>query len=276
MVQALPHMAGAGLDVLLLDIVPPTSRPVRAAANDEEPQPLRALGARQAAQSKAGGAVSSRDLERIRVGNLTDDLAAAGSCDLIIEAVREDIEVKRALPLGWSLLGQDTIVASNTSGLPIAKLMAGRGEGHAQRFLVTHFFNPVRYMSAAGSSLAKRPIPACWTTAHFGETALGKGIVFGHDTVNFVANRIGVLGMMGLIDIAVREGFTVEEIDAIFGLPLGRPKSAVFRTADLVGSTPSSTSLRTVTTTSPPTRCAPPSRCRSSCARDGQARHARR
>ncbi len=232
------HMAGAGLDVLLLDIVPPDLKAGDAAAADPKNRNRFALSALdKLLKSKPAALFHPRDLERIRVGNLSDDLAAAGACDLIIEAVREDIEVKRALYARLEpLLGADTIVASNTSGLPIKKLMEGRGEGMRRRFLVTHFFNPVRYMRLLELIAGEETDPGVLAdVARFGETALGKGIVFGHDTVNFVANRIGVLGMMGLIDIAVREGFTVEEIDAIFGPPLGRPKSAVFRTADLVG-----------------------------------------
>jgi 3-hydroxyacyl-CoA dehydrogenase len=232
------HMAGAGLDVLLLDIVPPDLKEGDPAASDKRNRNRFALSALEKLQkSKPAALFHPRDLERIAVGNLTDDLAAAGACDLIIEAVREDIEVKRALYSRLEpLLGPQTIVASNTSGLPISKLMAGRGESMRKRFLVTHFFNPVRYMRLLELIAGDETDPGVLADlASFGETALGKGIVFGHDTVNFVANRIGVLGMMGLIEMAVQGGFTVEEIDAIFGPPLGRPKSAVFRTADMVG-----------------------------------------
>lgn len=227
--------AGTGMDVVLLDIVPPDLRPEETDKKARNKFALSALDKLKV--SKPAALFHPRDLERITVGNLTDDLAVAGGCDLIIEAVREDIEVKRALYARLEpLLGPDTIVASNTSGLPIVRLMEGRGASMRRRFLVTHFFNPVRYMRLLELVVGPETDPQVLSdVAQLGETTLGKGIVYGRDTVNFVANRIGVLGMMGLIDLAVQGGYTIEEIDAIFGPPLGRPKSAVFRTADLVG-----------------------------------------
>ena len=230
------HLAGAGLDVFLLDIVPPDLQ-----GDDAKSPKARnkfALGAIEKLKTQKPAALfHPRDLERIRVGNLTDDLAEAVKADLVIEVVREDLQIKRALYERIEpLLGPETVLASNTSGLPIAKLMEGRGESMRRRFLVTHFFNPVRYMRLLELIPGKDTDPALFAEiARFGETVLGKGVVFGHDTPNFVANRVGVHGMMGLINLALEGGYTVEEIDAIFGPPLGRPKSAVFRTADLVG-----------------------------------------
>src|SRR5581483_5714215 len=134
------------------------------------------------------------------------------------------------------LLGAETIVSSNTSGLPIAQMMEGRGAGMRKRFLVTHFFNPVRYLKLLEIVPGKDTDPAVVEkVAAFGADVLGKGIMRSKDTPNFVANRIGVFGMMHLIKLALEGGFTVEEVDAIFGPAMGRPKSAVFRTADVVG-----------------------------------------
>lgn len=228
------HLAGAGLDVLLLDIVPPDS----AQAQDKRARNKFALGALDKLKvSKPSLLFHPRDLERIRVGNLEDDLADAAKTDLVIEVVREDLAIKRALfERIEPLLGPDTVLTSNTSGLPIARMMEGRSASMRSRFLVTHFFNPVRYMRLLELISGVDTDPELFRqVAEFGETVLGKGVVFGKDTTNFVANRIGTAGMMCLIKMAVAEGYTVEEIDAIFGPPMGRPKSAVFRTADLVG-----------------------------------------
>src|SRR5581483_9222636 len=223
------HLAGAGRDVLLLDIVPPDGKSPRNAFAQG--------GKEKALKSWPAAFFSPRDAERITVGNLEDDLAAAGKCDLVIEVVKEDVQVKRALFAKLEpLLAEHTIVTSNTSGLPIQLLMEGRSPSLRKRFLVTHFFNPVRYMKllevVAGADTDPDVVAR---VARFGADVLGKGIVFGKDTPNFVANRIGVFAMMHLMKLAIDGGYTVEEVDAIFGPPLGRPKSAVFRTADMVG-----------------------------------------
>lgn len=227
------HLAGAGLHVLLLDIVPP-------AGATELPGGRNAFalgGKERALKAKPAAFFTPRDAARIKVGNLEDDLAAAGRCDLIIEVVKEDLAVKQALFARLEpLLAEHTIVTSNTSGLPIAMMMQGRSEALQRRFLVTHFFNPVRYMKLLEIVAGEKTDPAVVAkVARFGEEDLGKGIVYGKDTPNFVANRIGVFAMMYLIRQAIEGGFTTEEVDSIFGKPLGRPKSAVFRTADLVG-----------------------------------------
>jgi len=230
------HLAGAGLDVFLLDIVPPDIKDSERGDRRSRDRFARSAIDKLKVQ-KPAPLFHPRDVERIRTGNLEDDLAEAAACDLVIEVVREDLGIKRALFERLEpLLGPSTVLASNTSGLPIKKLMEGRSASMRSRFLVTHFFNPVRYMRLLELIRGEDTDPQLLAeVAAFGETALGKGVVFGHDTPNFVANRIGVFGMLGLIDLAVKGGYTVEEIDAIFGPPLGRPKSAVFRTADLVG-----------------------------------------
>ena len=230
------HLAGAGLQVLLLDIVPPDL--TGAGLGDKKARNKFALGALDKLKTARPAALfHPRDLERIRVGNLEDDLAEAGQQDLIIEVVREDLAVKRALYARLEpLLSEHAVLASNTSGLPIAKLMEGRGASMRRRFLVTHFFNPVRYMRLLELIRGEDTDPEIFNdVARFGENTLGKGVVLGKDTTNFVANRIGTHGMMGLIKLAIEAGFSIEEVDAVFGPPLGRPKSAVFRTADLVG-----------------------------------------
>ncbi len=223
------HLAGAGIDVLLLDIVPPDGKSPRNAFSQG--------GKDKALKAKPAAFFSPRDAERVTVGNVEDDLAALAKCDLVIEVVKEDLAVKRALFAKLEpLLDAHTIIASNTSGLPIAQMMEGRSLSMKKRFLVTHFFNPVRYMKLLEVVAGHDTDPAVVEkVARFGQDVLGKGIVFGKDTPNFVANRIGVFAMMHLIRQALAGGFTVEEIDAIFGPAMGRPRSAVFRTADMVG-----------------------------------------
>jgi 3-hydroxyacyl-CoA dehydrogenase len=226
------HLAGAGIEVLLLDIVPPDGKSARNA--------FAVAGKNNALKAKPAAFFTPRDAELIAVGNLEDDLDKAGKCDLVIEVVKEDLAVKRALFARLEpLLAEHTVVTSNTSGLPIAQMMEGRGASMKRRFLVTHFFNPVRYMKLLEIIAGKESDAAIVDkVARFGQDVLGKGIVFGKDTPNFVANRVGVFAMMYLIQLAVSSdggGYTIEEVDAIFGPPLGRPKSAVFRTADVVG-----------------------------------------
>ncbi|MGZ3443391.1 MAG: 3-hydroxyacyl-CoA dehydrogenase family protein, partial [Polyangia bacterium] len=223
------HLAGAGIEVLLLDIVPPDGKSPRNAFAQG--------GKDKALKAKPAAFFTARDADLIAVGNLEDDLDKAGKCDLVIEVVKEDLAVKKALFARLEpLLAEHTIVASNTSGLPIAMMTEGRSPSLKKRFLVTHFFNPVRYMKLLEIIAGKDTDPAVTDrVARFGEAVLGKGIVHGKDTPNFVANRIGVFAMMHLIKLAIDGGYTVEEIDAIFGSPLGRPKSAIFRTADVVG-----------------------------------------
>ena len=227
------HLAGAGLDVNLLDIVPPAGVP--------NPTNDRSLFARsgldKALKAKPAAFFTPRDAERITVGNFEDDLARAASADLIIEAVKEDAPIKRALFAKLEpLVAAHTVIASNTSGLPIQMLMEGRSPSFRQRFIVMHFFNPVRYMKLLELVAGKDTDAGVLSRiARFSEETLGKGVVFGKDTPNFVGNRIGVFGIMYLLRTALEMGFSVEEIDTIFGAPMGRPKSAVFRTADIVG-----------------------------------------
>jgi 3-hydroxyacyl-CoA dehydrogenase len=223
------HLAGAGIQVLLLDIVPPDGKGDR--------NSFAKGGKEKALKAKPAAFFTARDADLIAVGNLEDDLDKAGKCDLVIEVVKEDLSVKKGLFARLEpLLGEHTIVTSNTSGLPIALMTEGRSAAFKKHFLVTHFFNPVRYMKLLEIISGKETDPTVVEkVTRFCEQTLGKGIVVGKDTPNFVANRIGVFAMMHLIKLAIEHGFTVEEIDAIFGTPLGRPKSAVFRTADVVG-----------------------------------------
>jgi len=165
------------------------------------------------------------------------DLHRYAECDWIVEAVTERLDIKRMVFEAVRKHAKPgTIVTSNTSGIPIADMTEGTPEDFRKNFFVTHFFNPVRYMHLLEMVAGPETDPAVFEAfAAFGQETLGKGIVVGKDTPNFVANRIGTYGMMAILHKMAKYGMNVAQVDAIFGKPLGRPKSAVFRTADLVG-----------------------------------------
>ena len=231
------HVANAGVPVLLLDIVPPKPSPT----DDVKKKSFRnkfALGALQALKKqKPAPLFSLAALELIEVGNLDDDLAKISGCDWVVEVVKEDMAVKQALFARVDpLMKPGSIISSNTSGLSIRGMTEGRSEAFKKGFLVTHFFNPVRYMKLFELVRGELTDPAVVKRIHqFGEETLGKGVVYGKDTTNFIGNRIGTYGMMRTLVEMQKAGMTIEEVDKIFGPAMGRPKSAVFRTADVVG-----------------------------------------
>jgi 3-hydroxyacyl-CoA dehydrogenase len=229
-------MASAGIKTLLLDIVPLDLK-------DEEKRDFKArnrivkagLDAMLAAQPAL--IMSPRDADRISIGNLEDDFAQLARCDWIIEVVVENVKIKRELFQRIDgVRSADTIVSTNTSGLPLKTLSEGRSPGFQAHFLGTHFFNPVRYMKLLeiipGAHTEARVLEF---VAEFAERILGKGIVWAKDTPNFVGNRIGVEGMARAMQLMVEEGMSIAEVDALFGPAMGRPKTAMFKTADLVG-----------------------------------------
>jgi 3-hydroxyacyl-CoA dehydrogenase len=214
------HLANAGVPVLLLDL------------KDYAAQALEKLK-----KSRPASFSHVRNSVLITTGNLETDLAKVADCDLIVEAIIEKLEIKRDLFAKLdALLTGDTLVASNTSGLRIADMVVGRSERFRQNFLITHFFNPPRYMKllelVAGedTSAAAKARAEAW-----GKEQMGKGIVWAKDTPNFVANRIGTHSMMAAIHLMLEKGLAPEDLDAITGVPMGHPKSASFRTGDLVG-----------------------------------------
>ncbi len=230
------HFANAGIEVVLLDMVPPglsdAEKRDRSARNRFAASGLdKALKARPAA-------FFHKDRARlVSVGNIDDDLERVRGCDLIVEAIIEQIEPKQALfEKIDAIVGGTTIVASNTSGLGIAEMVRGRSDRFRKSFLVMHFFNPVRYMKllelVAGPDTAPETLER---VRRFGEDVLGKGIVLGKNTPNFVGNRIGVHAMLTTIHLMLEAGLAPEDVDAITGEPMAHPKSASFRTADLVG-----------------------------------------
>lgn len=230
------HLANAGVQVVLLDIVPPNltdaEKGDRAARNRFAAGGLeKALKARPAAFFHASGG------RLVTVGNLDDDLKLLADCDLVVEAVAERMDIKRSLfEKVESVIKPGTIVASNTSGLRIADMLVGRGDAFRKNFLVMHFFNPVRYMKLLELVAGPETDPAAFERVRrFGEDKLGKGIVVGKDTPNFIGNRIGIHAMMATIHQMLKDGLSPEDVDAITGAPMAHPKSASFRTADMVG-----------------------------------------
>jgi 3-hydroxyacyl-CoA dehydrogenase len=230
------HFANAGLKVYLLDIVPPNlteaEKTDKAARNR-----FAAGGLDKALKARPAAFFHKSNANLVTVGNTEDDLDKVKECDLVIEAVLERIDVKIALfEKLEKLVPAHAIVASNTSGLRIEDMLKGRGPAFKKNFLVMHFFNPVRYMKllelVAGPDTDKTTLAQ---VARFGEDVLGKGIVYGKDTPNFVGNRIGIHAMMGTIHQMIADGLTPEDVDNITGTPMAHPKSASFRTADIVG-----------------------------------------
>jgi 3-hydroxyacyl-CoA dehydrogenase len=214
------HCANAGLPVLLLDL---ETKLVTGALDKLK-------------KAKPAAFFHPRNQILVSVGDFETDLAKVAQCDLIVEAVVERLDIKRALFEKLEKLAPHAIVASNTSGLRIADMLVGRSEQFRRNFMVTHFFNPPRYMKllelVAGpetSAEAKARVEA------WGRELLGKGIVWAKDTPNFIGNRIGLQSMMTTIHLMLEKGLAPEDIDAITGAPMAHPKSATFRTADMVG-----------------------------------------
>ena len=230
------HVANAGLPVLLLDIVPP-NLPEKDRANKTARDAIAAGAVQRMLKSRPESFFHANNAQLVTVGNLEDDLDQLTGCDLIIEAVIERLDIKRALfeKLDAIVTG-DIIVASNTSGIRIAEMIEGRSERFRKHFLVTHFFNPPRYMKLLELVPGPDTDPAVMAQAtRFGKETLGKGIVVAKDSPNFVANRVGTHAMVASIHLMLEMGLAPEDIDALTGPAMGHPKSATFRTADLVG-----------------------------------------
>ncbi len=237
------HLASVGFDVLLVDIVPKDA-PAAVAKDAKDYAKVRVArnaivqgGLDRALALKPAAFQRTTDARRVSIGNLQDDIADLGKCDWIVEAVTERLDIKNAVFSAIDAVrGEHTIVSSNTSGIPLAKMVEPRSEGFKKHFVITHFFNPVRYMKLVELVDGAHTDPAVTAKmAAFCQDQLGKGVVMAKDTINFIANRIGVHDMMRAVKIAFEQGYRIDEVDAICGEALGRPKSAVFRTADVVG-----------------------------------------
>jgi len=229
-------LAGAGIKTLLLDIVPPNLK----AKEKNDPLARNRIvkaGLDAALATRPALFMSPRDPERITIGNLEDDFAKIADCDWIVEVVVENLKIKQDLFKRIEpVRKKGTIVSSNTSGIPLKAMSEGRSKEFKQHFLGTHFFNPVRYMKLLEIIPGEETLSEILEfMADFGERILGKGIVWAKDTPNFVGNRIGVQGMVKAMQLMLEEGVSIPEVDAVFGPATGRPRTGMFKTADLVG-----------------------------------------
>ncbi len=236
------HLANSGLDVLMLDIVPQelTGEEEKKGLSLTSPEVRNriAVNARQGLlQMKPAPLYVKDDIERIEVGNFEDDLHKLSGCEWVIEVVVENMAIKLSLfEKIMPHLGPQALLSSNTSGLSVKEMAASLPADVQKRFLVTHFFNPPRYMRLLEIVPCSSADPGLVAEmAEFLSRRLGKGIVYAKDTANFIANRIGVYAIYKGIEHMIDMGLSVEEVDAIAGPATGRPKSAAFRTADLVG-----------------------------------------
>ena len=224
------HFANAGLTCLLLDIVPKDA----AAAGRNK---IVAAGLEAAKKSKPASFFTSTLASRISIGNFEDDLPRIADADWIIEAVAENLEIKRSLLAKVAQHRRPgSIVTTNTSGLPVHLIAEGLPEEFQQHWAGTQFFNPPRYMKLVEVIPGPKTLPGVLgTLCDFCDRRLGKGVVFARDTPNFIANRIGTFSMLNALRLMSTLGMTIEEVDACTGPAVGWPKSATFRTADIVG-----------------------------------------
>jgi 3-hydroxyacyl-CoA dehydrogenase len=228
------HFANAGLPCILLDIVPPN---LPAGAPPAERNKIVRAGLDAAKKAKPAAFFTAALAEKIAIGNFEDDLARCAEADWIIEVVAENLEIKRNL---LSRVAQfrkpGAIVTTNTSGLPVHLIAEGMSEEFEQHWAGTHFFNPPRYLRLVEVIPGpKTSSDVVETLSEFCDKRLGKGVVIAKDTPNFIANRIGTFSMLNALRLMGTLGMTVEEVDACTGPAVGWPKSATFRTADIVG-----------------------------------------
>ena len=236
------HLANAGIPVFLLDIVPTELTPdeKRKGLTVESPAVRNRIvlaGLEAARKSRPAAFFTPETARLVTPGNLEDNLAWCGQVDWIIEAVAENLEIKRKLfERVESVRKPGTIVTSNTSGLPIHLIAEGRSEDFQQHWAGTHFFNPPRYMKLVELIPGPKTLPGVLTTLdEMCDLRLGKGVVIAKDTPNFIANRIGTYAMLNVLKQMQALDMTIEEVDACTGPAIGQPKSATFRTADIVG-----------------------------------------
>lgn len=228
------HFAGIGLQVLLLDIVPSG---LNATATTIQKNKIVNDSLQSALKSNPSPAFHKDVVKKIRTGNFSDNMKDIADTDWIIEVVVERLDIKKQIFESVEKYKKPgTLITSNTSGIPIHLMTEGRSEDFKQHFCGTHFFNPPRYLRLL------EIIPTEHTDEsvinfllHYGDIILGKTTVLCKDTPAFIANRIGVYSMMSIINIMEKQNLSIDEIEALTGPIFGRPKSATFRTADVVG-----------------------------------------
>lgn len=236
------HLANAGIPSLLLDIVPSklSAKEEAAGLTLEDPKVRNSIAEgnkTKLLKMNPAPLLVPEFAERIEVGNLSDDLGLLSEVDWVIEVVVERLDIKVDLfKKIAAIVRPGTIVSSNTSGISLQAMVSDLPESFTRYFLGTHFFNPPRYMKLLEIIPGPNTDPEIMTfISEFGERVLGKGVVVAKDTPNFIANRIGVFGLAVTLQEMLRSGLSVDEVDALTGPVMGRPKSASFRTVDLVG-----------------------------------------
>ncbi|MCP8969654.1 3-hydroxyacyl-CoA dehydrogenase/enoyl-CoA hydratase family protein [Ectobacillus ponti] len=236
------HLANIGIPTLLLDIAPKALLPEEEAKgltleSKEVRNRFSSAAIQKLFKQKPAPLTSKANAALITPGNLEDDLGKLGDVDWIIEVVVENLEVKKQLFARVDEVRKPgTIISSNTSGISIEQMSAGRSEDFCKHFLGTHFFNPPRYLKLLEVIPTKATCPDVLAFMKtFGEDVLGKGVVEAKDTPNFIANRIGTYGLLVTLQELLKNGYSVGEVDSVTGPLIGRPKSATFRTLDVVG-----------------------------------------
>ena len=224
------HFANAGIPSYLLDIVLPDAE---GAARNK----IAAAGLEAVKKSKPAAFMEPSLARLITIGNFDDDLKRLGEVDWIIEAVVENLEIKRSLLKKVDAVRKSgTIITTNTSGLPVGKIAEGFPDDFRRSWFGTHFFNPPRYMRLLEIiPTADSDRTSIEAVAHFADVQLGKGVVFAKDTPNFIGNRIGTFSVLNVMRLMQEMDFGIEDVDALTGQAVGWPKSATFRTIDLVG-----------------------------------------
>ncbi|GAE47258.1 enoyl-CoA hydratase [Mesobacillus boroniphilus JCM 21738] len=236
------HLANIGIPTLLLDIVPreltEQEKMKGLTLEDKQVRNRISVGALQKLlKQKPAPLTSKQNLALIEAGNFEDDMEKLKDVDWVIEVVIENLEIKRKVFTDVDKYRkQGSIVSSNTSGISVEAIAEGRSEDFRKHFLGTHFFNPPRYLKLLEVIPTKDTDPEVLSFVKtFGEDKLGKGVVEAKDTPNFIANRIGTYGLLVTVREMLKGGYSVGEVDSVTGPMIGRPKSATFRTLDVVG-----------------------------------------
>ncbi|WP_078392164.1 3-hydroxyacyl-CoA dehydrogenase/enoyl-CoA hydratase family protein [Shouchella patagoniensis] len=235
------HLANAGIPVLLLDMVPKAPESGDSSVATLKKKQVRNQLANTAItklkKQKPAPLASKETAALIETGNLEDDFERLKEADWIIEVIIENLEAKKQLFTRIDeVRSKGSIVTSNTSGISIKTMSEGRSEDFKAHFLGTHFFNPPRYLKLLELIPTKDTSEDVLAFIRgFAEQSLGKGVVEAKDTPNFIANRIGTFGLLVTVHEMVRNGYSVGEVDSVTGPLIGRPKSATFRTLDVVG-----------------------------------------
>ncbi|MFP4229297.1 MAG: 3-hydroxyacyl-CoA dehydrogenase NAD-binding domain-containing protein, partial [Salinivenus sp.] len=226
--QIAAHLANAGLEVHLLDI---------ASDDGDDPNAVVRKGFEQARKASPDPFFADEAADRIYLGNFEDDFERVGAVDWVVEAVVERMDIKHNVHARIEEhVADGAVISTNTSGLPIHEITEGRSKDFKRRFLGTHFYNPPRYLKLLELVPTDATDPEVTErVAQFGRLRLGKGIVVANDVPYFIGNRIGVFAQLQAIRYFTDGEYTIEEIDTLTGKISGRPKSATFRTADLVG-----------------------------------------